>query len=142
MNLVKTIKSLQRDVSRYKSNNEGVMKSKEKKNGINIKLLQFFDRIEKKVDKRIDSSKSKKHIYHDKGGESKSVGIYCHHSIRCLVKREEISSSPSSVRNNSTSSGVDELQGEMNNIKPHTFDGEHKKDEDVETWLLGMRKYF
>jgi hypothetical protein len=30
----------------------------------------------------------------------------------------------------------------MNKIKPPTFDGEHKKDEDVETWLLGMRKHF
>jgi hypothetical protein len=30
----------------------------------------------------------------------------------------------------------------MNKIKPPTFDGEHKKDEDAETWLLGMRKYF
>jgi hypothetical protein len=37
---------------------------------------------------------------------------------------------------------VDELQGEMNKIKPPTFDDEHKKDEDVETWFLGMRKYF
>jgi hypothetical protein len=34
---------------------------------------------------------------------------------------------------------VDELKGEMNKIKPPTFDGEHKKDEDVETWLLGMK---
>jgi hypothetical protein len=39
-------------------------------------------------------------------------------------------------------SGVDELKGEMNKIKPPTFDGEHKKEEDAETWLLGMRKYF
>jgi antitoxin component of MazEF toxin-antitoxin module len=38
--------------------------------------------------------------------------------------------------------GVDELQGEMNKTKPTTFDGEHKKDEDAKTWLLGMRKYF
>jgi hypothetical protein len=30
----------------------------------------------------------------------------------------------------------------MNKIKPPTFDGEHKKDEYVETWMLGMRKYF
>jgi hypothetical protein len=30
----------------------------------------------------------------------------------------------------------------MNKIKPPTFDGEHKKDEDAETWLMGMRKYF
>jgi hypothetical protein len=28
----------------------------------------------------------------------------------------------------------------MKRIKPPTFDGEHKKDEDVETWILGMRK--
>jgi hypothetical protein len=37
---------------------------------------------------------------------------------------------------------VDELREEMNKIKPSTFDGEHKKDEDEETWLLDMRKYF
>jgi hypothetical protein len=30
----------------------------------------------------------------------------------------------------------------MNKIKSPTFDGEHKKDEDAETRLLGMRKYF
>jgi hypothetical protein len=30
----------------------------------------------------------------------------------------------------------------MNKIKPPTFDGEHKKDEDAETWFLGMRNYF
>jgi hypothetical protein len=38
--------------------------------------------------------------------------------------------------------GMDELRGEMNNIKPPTFYGEHKKDEYAETWFLGMRKYF
>jgi hypothetical protein len=37
---------------------------------------------------------------------------------------------------------VDELRGEMNKIKPPKFDGEHNKDEDAKTWLLGMRKYF
>jgi hypothetical protein len=30
----------------------------------------------------------------------------------------------------------------MKKIKPPTFDGEHKKDEDAKTWLLGMIKYF
>jgi hypothetical protein len=30
----------------------------------------------------------------------------------------------------------------MNDINPPTFDREHKKDEDVDTWMLGMRKYF
>jgi hypothetical protein len=37
---------------------------------------------------------------------------------------------------------VDELKGEMNKINPPMFDGEHKKEEDVKTWFLGMRKYF
>ena len=37
---------------------------------------------------------------------------------------------------------MDELKGEMNKIKPPTFDGEHKKEEDDETWLLGMKKNF
>jgi hypothetical protein len=52
------------------------------------------------------------------------------------------SSSPSLDRNHKRRTEVDDLRGEMNKIKPPTFDGEHKKDEDVETWLLGMRKYF
>jgi hypothetical protein len=30
----------------------------------------------------------------------------------------------------------------MNKIKPPTFDGENKKYEDAETWMLRMRKYF
>jgi hypothetical protein len=30
----------------------------------------------------------------------------------------------------------------MNKIKPPTFDDEQKKDEDAETWLLGMRICF
>jgi hypothetical protein len=38
--------------------------------------------------------------------------------------------------------GRDELKGEMNNFKPPMFNGKHKKEEDAETWLLGMRKYF
>jgi 50S ribosomal subunit-associated GTPase HflX len=39
MNLVETIKSLQKDVQSYKDDNERLMKSKEKQDGFNIKLL-------------------------------------------------------------------------------------------------------
>jgi hypothetical protein len=38
--------------------------------------------------------------------------------------------------------GVNEIQGEMNKIKPPTFDGEQKKDEDAKTWLLGRGNTF
>ena len=33
------------------------------------------------------------------------------------------------------------MQWELKEIKPPTFDGEHKKGEDVEALMLGMRKY-
>jgi hypothetical protein len=34
------------------------------------------------------------------------------------------------------------LQGELRKIKPPTFNGEHRKGEEVEAWLLEMKKYF
>jgi len=39
MNLVETIKILQRDILSHKDNNERLMKSKEKQEGFNIKLM-------------------------------------------------------------------------------------------------------
>jgi hypothetical protein len=39
----------------------------------------------------------------------------------------------SHVRKNKKRYGVYDIQGEMNNIKPPNFDGDHKKDEDRET---------
>jgi hypothetical protein len=38
--------------------------------------------------------------------------------------------------------GSDSLQGELRKIKAPSFDGENKKREYAEEWLLGMRKYF
>jgi hypothetical protein len=37
---------------------------------------------------------------------------------------------------------ADILQGELRKIKPPTFNGEHKKGEEFEAWLLEMKKYF
>ena len=34
----------------------------------------------------------------------------------------------------------DELQGELRKVKTPTFRGDNEKGEDVEAWLLGMRK--
>jgi hypothetical protein len=34
------------------------------------------------------------------------------------------------------------LQGELKKIKPPTANGEHMKGEEVEAWLLEMKKYF
>jgi hypothetical protein len=58
------------------------------------------------------------------------------------VLKARSSSSPSPVRKHKRKTRVDALQGEMNKIKPPTFDGEHMKDEYEKSWLLVMRKYF
>jgi hypothetical protein len=36
----------------------------------------------------------------------------------------------------------DGLQGELRKLKPPSFDGEREREDDVEAWLLGIRKYF
>jgi hypothetical protein len=117
------------------------MRDKEKHDDFNMKLLEILNRIENKLDKESGSRKSGSHGPYDEKIKKISVGRHHHHSLRHSNKRENSSSSPSPVKNHKRSR-VDELRGEMNKIKPPTFDGEHKKDEDAKTWLLGKRKYF
>jgi hypothetical protein len=61
---VETIKRLRKYVQIYKVDSERLMKSKEKQYGFNIKLMQSLDRIEKKMDKKIESSNSRSHKNH------------------------------------------------------------------------------
>jgi len=132
---------LQTDVQSDKADNERLMKAKEQQEDFNMKLMKSLDKIEKNLDKESGSSKSGSHGTPEGKGRSRSDSRHHYHSQRHSNRRAHISSSPSRVRKHRRS-GVDELKGEMNKIKPPTFDREHKKDEDAETWLLGMRKYF
>ena len=45
MNLVETIKGLQKDVQSYKVDNERLMKSKEEQDDFNVNLMQGLDKI-------------------------------------------------------------------------------------------------
>jgi hypothetical protein len=56
MNLVETIKSIQKDVQSYKVDNEMLMKDKEKHEDFNIKIIQSLDRLTKNMDKETESS--------------------------------------------------------------------------------------
>jgi hypothetical protein len=91
--------------------------------------------------KESDSSKSESHKSSEEKGKVKSASRHHHHSQIHSNKRAYNSSSLSPIIRYKRSR-EDELRGEMNKIKPPKFDGEHKNDEDAETWLLGMRKYF
>jgi hypothetical protein len=102
--------------------------------------MKSLERIKRKLDKESDSSKTRSHEPPKRKKISRSISRHRRYSPKYSNKKEHSSSSPSPTKKHRIS-GVDELKGEMNKIKPPTFYGEHKKEEDVETWLLSMRKY-
>jgi hypothetical protein len=48
----------------------------------------------------------------------------------------------SPIRNKRRRHELDSLQGEMRNINPPSFYGEREREDDVEAWLLGIKRYF
>jgi hypothetical protein len=48
----------------------------------------------------------------------------------------------SHVRNKRKIYELDSLKGQIRNLKSPTFDGEKMKGDDVETWWVGIKKYF
>jgi hypothetical protein len=93
------------------------------------------------LDKESGSNKSGSHRSLDVKRREGSGNKHHQHSRRHSKRRPHNSSSPYPTRNHRISK-VDELKGEMNKIKPPNFDGDKNKYEEVETWLLGMMKYF
>jgi hypothetical protein len=57
--------------------------------------MQSLDIIEKKMDKEIESSKSRSHRSHDERRRKRSVDRHHHHSPRHSARRAHSSSSPS-----------------------------------------------
>ena len=103
-------------------------------------MLKSLERIEKKLEKKSDSRKTESRRTPKRKIRSRSVSRHRCHSPKHSSREAHSSSSPSPTIKKRRSR-LNELKGEMNKIKPIMFDGEHNKEEDVETWLLGMRKY-
>ena len=139
-NIRNIIEGLQKDAQTHRVDSRKLRKDQENQGEFNIKLLKSLERIENNLDKESDSVRTRSHQTSE-GRRSRSVGRYHHHSQGPSKRKTHNSSSPSPTRNHRRSR-VDELNGEMHKIKPPKFDGEHQKEEDVKTWLLGMRKYF
>jgi hypothetical protein len=117
------------------------MKVRDRQGALNLKFLKSLERIENKLEKEIESSMTKSHRTHRIRIRSRSGSRHLSHSQRHFDSKTHSSSIPSPTRKH-RKYGREELKGEMNKIKPPTFDGEHKKEEDAETWFLGMKKYF
>jgi hypothetical protein len=107
MNLVETIKSLQRDVQIYKVDNERLLKAKEQQDGFDINLLSILDIIENKIDKEIESIKPRSHRFLARREESRSASRHHHDSPRNLARRAYNNPIISLVRKCKRKSGVD-----------------------------------
>jgi hypothetical protein len=128
--MMKIIERLQKDAQNHRADSRKIMKDKEQQGEFNLKLMKSMERIKNKLDKESDSRKIGSHRIPEKKRRSRSVSRHrCHSPKHSSKEAHKIF-------------GVDNLKGEMNKIKPPTFDGEHKKEEDAKTWFLGMRKYF
>jgi hypothetical protein len=117
------------------------MKIRDRQGEFNLKILKSLERIENKLEKGSDTRRSRSVRTLERRRRSRSGNRHYRLSPKHSGKETHSSSSPSPTRKHQKS-GRDELKGEINKIKPSTFDDEHKKEEDAETWLLGMKKYF
>jgi hypothetical protein len=117
------------------------MKIRDRLGEFNLKMFKNLERIEKKLEKESDTSKSKSVRTPERRRRSRSGSRHYCLSPKHSSKETHSSLSLFPTRKH-RKSRKDELKGEMNKIKPPKFDGEHKKEEDAETWFLGMRKYF
>jgi hypothetical protein len=61
VNMMKIIERLQKDVQNHQADNIKLMKSRDQQGEFNLKLMQILERIERKLDKESDSSKSGSH---------------------------------------------------------------------------------
>jgi hypothetical protein len=139
--MMKIIEGLQREAKERRADSRKLMKVRDRKGKLNLRFMQSLERIEKKLEKGRNSSTTESRRTQGERSRSRSDSRHHSHSQRRSGSKTHSSSSPSPTRKHQKS-GREELKGEMNKIKPPTFDGEHKKEEDVETWLLGMKKYF
>jgi hypothetical protein len=117
------------------------MKVRDRQGELNLKFLKSLERIEKKLEKGRDSSTTESRRTHGRRSRLRSRSRHLSRSQRHSNRKTDSSSSPSPTRKH-RKFGKEELKGEMNKVKPPTFDGEHKKEEYAETGFLGMKKYF
>jgi hypothetical protein len=137
--VMKIIERLQKDAQARRADSRKLMKVRDRQGQFNLRMLKSLERIEKKLEKESDTRKTGSRRTPERKRRSRSGSRHRRRSPKHSDKEAHNSSSPSPTRKHRRS-GVDE--GEMNKIKPPTFDGEHKKEEDAKTLLLGMRTYF
>jgi hypothetical protein len=118
-------------------------------------MMQSLNQLQRQAKNGSDSRHEEEGRHHERRdnyrrpSHSRSASrTHRHHSppysTRKFYASEDSISSPevSHVRHQRRRHELDSLQGELRKLKPPSFDGEREREDDVEAWFLGIRKYF
>jgi hypothetical protein len=129
--VLETMRNLIVELQVFKADNEKLKKAQHEQQEINEVLLRSIvtkkrpkdDNLEEEVNKR----DSKNYGAKTEKGDNSSEG----------TPSAEDKTIPNRKRKQ-----TDHLEGEFKKIKPATFDGESRTGQEVEAWLLDIKKYF
>ena len=149
------MKILKMEVQSCREDNERLIRAQEKQNQLNDQPVQSLNQLQKE---RKNKSSSRHEIEGIPHPSRDSYRRYMHSRSARRDHKHHYSPSPrkayysfegpmnnlkvSLVRHQRRRHEKEELHGELRKIKIPIFYGENKRGEDVESWLLGMRKYF
>jgi hypothetical protein len=167
--LAETVRSLMVELQSCKADNEKLIKEKEKQTKINAVLLQILSDIQRELQHGPDTSHLDQRQTKKSGSppEIQKCGLLSGHIGKSTSRKvhprdkgkasddsygKEADNSEGSSSHRTTSysrrkwkkrkhSKSHNLE-EFKKAKPPSFDGEIKKGEEVEAWLLGLKKYF
>jgi hypothetical protein len=150
--LIEIVRTLKMEVHSYKEDNERLMREKSQ---INYQVLQSLNQLQRKMKKGSNSRQEEEGKCHERRDDRGRAGYSRssnrtrgHHSppyskINLYASDDLVSNSEvSHVIHQRRKQEVDSLQGEMRKIKPPSFGGEREREDDVEAWLLGLKRYF
>jgi hypothetical protein len=150
--LAETVRSLMVELQSCKADNERMMKEQEKQTEINAVLLQSLSDLQRQMQHEPETQKHGHISGHTERSTSKKVHPRGKGQASDDSSEKEAGDSEgsSSSRTSSYSRKKQKKQKpskgrkfeEFRKSKPPSFDGEIKKGEEAEAWLLGLKKYF
>jgi hypothetical protein len=145
------VRSLKIEVQSYKEDNERLMREK---NQINAQVMQSLNQLQRQTKNGSNSRREEEGRYRERRdnynrasysrSDRRNHRNHSPHSTRKFYASKYSISNPkvSHVRHQRRRHELDSLQGELRKLKPPSFDGEREREDDVEAWFLGLRRYF
>jgi hypothetical protein len=151
-NLAETVRSLMVELKICKADNQRMMKEQEKQTKINAVLLQSLSDLQRQMRHELEMQKHGRISGHTERSTSRKVHPRGKGPVPDdSIEKEAGSSEGSSCSRTSSYSRRKQKKQkaskghkfeEFRKAKPPSFDGEIKKGEEAEAWLLGLKKYF